>query len=55
VARELDALVRLHRKLACIISHNDTEFTSRAILQWASKNKVGGITSIPESPNRTAS
>ncbi len=40
VARELDALVRLHGKPACIVSDNGTEFTSRAILQWASKNKV---------------
>ena len=40
VARELDALVRLHGRPACIVSDNGTEFTSRAILQWASKNKV---------------
>lgn len=40
VARELDALVRLHGKPACIVSDNGTEFTSRAILQWASQNKV---------------
>ncbi|TCM12122.1 putative transposase [Novosphingobium sp. PhB165] len=39
-ARELDALVRLHGKPACIVSDNGTEFTSRAILQWARKNKV---------------
>ena len=40
VARELDALVRLHGKPACIVSDNGTEFTSRAILQWASENRV---------------
>lgn len=40
VARELDTLVRLHGKPACIVSDNGTEFTSRAILEWAGKNKV---------------
>jgi putative transposase len=35
VARELDALVRLYEKPSCIVSDNGTEFTSRAILQWA--------------------
>jgi len=40
VARELDALVRLHGKPACIVSDNGTEFTSRAILEWAGKNRV---------------
>ena len=40
VARELDTLVRLYGKPACIVSDNGTEFTSRAILEWAGKNKV---------------
>ncbi|MBO9724202.1 MAG: hypothetical protein J7530_07495 [Novosphingobium sp.] len=40
VARELDTLVRLHGKPACIVSDNGTEFTSRAILEWAGKNRV---------------
>lgn len=40
VARELDALVRLHGKPACIVSDNGKDSTSRAILQWASKNQV---------------
>lgn len=40
VARQLDALVRLHGKPACIVSDNGTEFTNRAILQCASKNEV---------------
>ena len=40
VARELDTLVRLHGKPACIVSDNGTEFTSRAILEWAGKNQV---------------
>ena len=35
VARELDALVRVYGKPACIVSDNGTEFTSRAILKWA--------------------
>ena len=40
VACQLDALVRLHGKPACIVSDNGTEFTNRAILQCASKNEV---------------
>ena len=40
VARELDNLIRLYGKPACIVSDNGTEFTSRAILEWAGKNKV---------------
>jgi putative transposase len=33
VARELDALVRIYGKPACIVSGNGTEFTSKAILK----------------------
>lgn len=40
VARELDALVRIYGKPACIVSDNGTEFTSRAILKWADQNDV---------------
>jgi len=40
VARELDALVRVYGKPACIVSDNGTEFTSKAILKWANDNKV---------------
>ncbi|MFA9232157.1 MAG: integrase core domain-containing protein, partial [Microgenomates group bacterium] len=40
VARELDALVRVYGKPACIVSDNCTEFTSKAILKWANDNKV---------------
>jgi putative transposase len=40
VARELDALVRVYGKPACIVSDNGTEFTSRAILKWAGDNNV---------------
>ena len=40
VARELDTLVRLYGKPACIVSDNGTEFISRAILEWAGKNQV---------------
>ena len=40
VARELDALVRIYGKPACIVSDNGTEFTSRAILKWANENDV---------------
>ena len=38
VARELDALVRVYGKPACIVSDNGTEFTSKAILKWANDN-----------------
>ena len=40
VARELDALVRVYGKPACIVSDNGTEFTSKAILKWANENGV---------------
>ena len=40
VVRELDALVRVYEKPACIVSDNGTEFTSRAILKWACDNVV---------------
>jgi len=40
VVRELDALVRVYGKPACIVSDNGTEFTSRAILKWAGDNGV---------------
>ena len=40
VARELDALVRVYGKPACIVSDNGTEFTSKAILKWANDNGV---------------
>jgi len=40
VARELDALVRIHGKPACVVSDNGTGFTNKAILKWANDNKV---------------
>lgn len=40
VAREFDALVRIYGKPACIVSDNGTEFTSKAILEWANDNRV---------------
>ena len=40
VARELDALVRVYGKPACIVSDNGTEFTRRATLKWAGDNGV---------------
>ena len=40
VARELDALVRIHGKPACIVSDNGTKFTSRALLKRAELNDV---------------
>jgi putative transposase len=40
VARELGALISIYGKSACIVSDNGTEFTSKAILKWASENNV---------------
>ena len=40
VAREIDALVRIYGKPACIVSDNGTEFTSKAILKWANETGV---------------
>lgn len=40
VVRELDALVRIYGKPACVVSDNRTEFTSKAILKWAKENSV---------------
>jgi putative transposase len=60
VAWELDALVRIYGKPACIVSDNGTEFTSKAILNRRSakrnrrtKTPSSGTTSIPASRNRT--
>jgi putative transposase len=55
VARELDTLVRLYGKPACIVSDNGTEFTSRAILEWAAKNEIEWHYIDPASPSRTGS
>jgi putative transposase len=55
VARELDTLVRLYGKPACIVSDNGTEFTSRAILEWAGKNGIEWHYIDPASLSRTGS
>ena len=68
VARELDALVRIYGKPACIVSDrrgsgNDpgdrfpeegTEFTSRAILRWADQNAVPWHSIDPGKPQQNA-
>jgi putative transposase len=54
VARELDALVRLYGKPACIVSDNGTEFTSRTILKWASENRVEWHYIDPGKPQQNA-
>tara|TARA_B100001109_G_C18810589_1_gene449506 strand:+ start:369 stop:1226 length:858 start_codon:yes stop_codon:yes gene_type:complete len=54
VARELDALVRIYGKPACIVSDNGTEFTSRAILKWADKNGVAWHYIDPGKPQQNA-
>ena len=54
VARELDALVRLYGKPACIVSDNGTEFTSKAILKWANENGVEWHYIDPGKPQQNA-
>lgn len=54
VARELDALVRIYGKPACIVSDNGTEFTSRAILKWADQNNVAWHYIDPGKPQQNA-
>lgn len=41
VAREFDALVRINCKPACVVSYIGTEFTSKAILKWSKRRKLG--------------
>ncbi|WP_244270937.1 IS3 family transposase [Thioclava nitratireducens] len=54
VARELDALVRIYGKPACIVSDNGTEFTSRAILRWADQNAIPWHYIDPGKPQQNA-
>jgi len=54
VTREFDTLVRLYGKTACIVSDNGTEFTSRAILKWASENQVEWHYIDPGKPQQNA-
>ena len=54
VARELDALVRVYGKPACIVSDNGTELTSRAILKWANDNDVDWHYIDPGRPQQNA-
>lgn len=54
VARELDALVRIYGKPACIVSDNGTEFTSKAILKWAKDNGVQWHYIDPGKPQQNA-
>lgn len=54
VARELDALVRIYGKPACIVSDNGTEFTSRAILKWADQSGVAWHYIDPGKPQQNA-
>ena len=52
VARELDALLRIYGKPACVVSDNGTEFTSKAILKWANDNKVEWHSIDPGKPQQ---
>lgn len=54
VARELDTLVRLYGKPACAVSHKGTEFTSRAVLKWASETGIEWHYIDPGKPQQNA-
>ncbi len=54
VARELDALVRVHGRPASIVSVIGTEFTSRAILKWSNDNGVDWHYIAPGKPQQNA-
>lgn len=54
VARELDALIRLHGKPATIVSDNGTELTSRAILEWQNVTGVHWHYIAPGKPTQNA-
>jgi putative transposase len=54
VARELDALVRLHGKPESIVSDNGTEFTSTAILKWVKDSNVEWHYIDPGKPQQNA-
>jgi putative transposase len=55
VAREMTTLIERQGKHGMIISDNDTEFTSNAILTWGSRMPSTGILSQPANQCRTAS
>lgn len=52
VARELDAVVGVHGTPASIVADNGTEFTSRAILKWADRNKLAWPCIDPRKPRQ---
>jgi putative transposase len=54
VARELDAVMRLHGKPGTIVSDNGTELTSRAMLEWQSKTEVAWHYIAPGKPTENA-
>lgn len=54
VARELDAVIRLHGKPATIVSDNGTELTGRAILGWQAETEVAWPYIAPGKPTQNA-
>jgi putative transposase len=52
LARELDALIARRGKPATIVSDNGTEMTSRAILNWSNRTKVGWHYIAPGKPQQ---
>lgn len=54
VVRELDAMIRLYGKPACIVSDNGTEFTSRAVLEWQTRTGIAWHYIDPGKPQQNA-
>jgi putative transposase len=54
VARELDAIMRLHGKPKTILSDNGTELTSRAMLDWQNRTGVDWHYIVPGKPTQNA-
>jgi putative transposase len=54
VARELDRLLAERGKPGTIVSDNDTELTSNAILRWADEHKVAWHYIAPSKPVQNA-
>lgn len=54
MARELDDVIRLRRRPETIVSDNDTEFTSMAILRWCQETGVAWHYIAPGKPTQDA-
>jgi putative transposase len=54
VARELDAVIAIRGRPACIVSDNGTELTSMAILRWSQERGVAWHYIAPGKPQQNA-